>query len=126
MPPLPQVTRGNPNPIQLPLTSADIAIQTSTYNTQLRQYNECQAVELALQNQITDAIENDYLSALRDLVTDMVPLNIPAIFSFLQANYRKISPNQLMEKEDALKDVIYDVSELIDSVFNKVDHFADL
>jgi hypothetical protein len=79
-----------------------------------------------LRNQITDAIENDYLSALRDPVTDMVPSNIPAIFSFLQANYGKISPNQLMEKEDALKDVIYDVSEPIDSVFNKVDRFSDL
>ena len=86
MPPLPQVTRGNPNPIQLSLTSADIAIQKSTYDTQLCQYNECQVVELALRNQITDAIENDYLSALRDPVTDMVPSNIPAIFLF----YRQI------------------------------------
>jgi hypothetical protein len=98
MPPIPQVTRANPNPVQLPLTSADIAIQKASYDTQLRQYNECQAVELALRNQITAALETNYLSALRDPVTDMIPSNIPAIFSFLQANYGKISPNQLMEK----------------------------
>jgi hypothetical protein len=126
MPPIPPATRAHPAPVLLPLTSADIAIQKASYDSHLRHYNECQAVELALRNQITDALETDYLSALRDPVTDMIPSNIPAIFSFLQANYGKISPNQLMEKEDTLKDVIYDVSEPIDSVFNKVDRFSDL
>ena len=56
----------------------------------------------------------------------MIPTNIPAIFEFLQANYGKISPNLLMEIEDALKDQIYDTTEPIDSIFNKVDRFADL
>jgi hypothetical protein len=126
MPPIPSATRANPAPVQLPLTSADIAIQKALYDTQLRQYTDCQAVELALMNQITAALEINYLSALRNLVTDMIPSNIPAIFSFLQANYGKISPNQLMLKEDMLKDVIYDVSEPIDSVFNKLDLFSDV
>ena len=53
-------------------------------------------------------------------------MNIPTIFEFLQTNYGKINQNLLMEIEDALKDQIYDMSEPIDSVFNKVDQFADL
>ena len=57
---------------------------------------------------------------------DMVPTNIPVIFLPLQADNGKISPNQLMEKEDAWKDVIYDVSEPIGSILNKVDIFSDL
>ena len=71
-------------------------------------------------------MEHDYLSALRDSITDMILTNIPAIFEFLQANYGKIRPKLLTEKEDALKDQIYDTSEPIDSVFNKVDRFVNL
>ena len=106
--------------------NADIHIQKANYNTSLRQFNECQAIELALKNQITDAIEHDYLSALRDSIMDIIRGNIPTIFEYLQANYGKISPNLLMEKEDALKDQIYDTTDPIDSVFNKVDQFSDL
>ena len=97
-PPISRATRKNPDPVAPLLTSADIHIQKANYDTSLRQFNKCQAIELALKNQITDAIEHDYLSALHDLITDMIPTNIPAIFEFLQANYGKISPNLLMEK----------------------------
>ena len=126
LPSISRATPTNPDPVAPLLTSAGIHIQKATYDICLRQFNECQAIKLSLKNQITDALENDYLSALRDSITDMTLTNILAIFEFLQANYGKISPNLLMEKEDALKDQIYETTELINSVFDKVGQFANL
>ena len=125
-PPLPTATRSNPNPVQQLLTNADIATQKATHDTALRLFNECQAVELALRNQITDAVESEYLSALRNSITDMIPSDIPAILAFLQNTYGKISPTHLMEKEDELKDFIYDPTQPIDVIFNNIDRFSNL
>ena len=61
-------------------------------------------VKLALRNQITDAVESDYLTTLINTVTDKIPNNIPAILIFLQTTYDRISPVELMQKEDDLKD----------------------
>jgi len=54
--------RENLNSVVPLLTGADIYTQKVTYDTNLRLYNKCQGVELALRNQITDAVESDYLS----------------------------------------------------------------
>ena len=91
-PPLPTATRSNPNPVQQLLTNADIATQKAMHDTALRLFNECQAVELALRNQITDAVESEYLSALRNSITDMIPSDIPAILAFYRTLMAKLAP----------------------------------
>ena len=63
-PPTHTATRANTNPVAPLLTGADIHTQKATYDNSLRLYNECQAVDLALRNQINDAVESDYLSDL--------------------------------------------------------------
>ena len=88
--------------------------------------NECQAVELVLRDQITDAIEMDYIWALRNPITDTIQNYIPHTWTFLQETYGRTSPNHLMEKENEFKDRIYDKRKPIDSVSKKVDRFADL
>ena len=54
-----------------------------------RQYNECQAVEAALRNQIIDSVESDYLQPLRNPTTDMINNTIPEIINFLKNTYRQ-------------------------------------
>ena len=46
--------------------------------------------------------------------------------TFLQETYGKISPTNLMEKEDEMKDFVYNPVEPIDTGFNKIDRFSDL
>ena len=70
--PTPAATRATPSPVPPPLTAEQIAIQKTNYDNRLRLYNETQAVELALRNQLIEAIEPDYLQALRNQYTDMI------------------------------------------------------
>ena len=118
--------RANTIPDRPVLTNADITIQKTTFNNSLQLYNKCQALELALRNQITDAFEPEYLSALQNSVTDVILTNIPVIMTFLQETNRKISPTNLIEKEDTMKDFVYNPAEPIDTVFNKIDCFSDV
>ena len=46
------------------LTATDIATQKIVHDEKRRQYNECQAVEASLRNQIIDSVESDYLQPL--------------------------------------------------------------
>ena len=108
------------------LTATDIATQKIVHDEMRRQYNECQAVEAALRNQIIDAVESDYLQPLRNPTTDMINNTIPEIINFLRNTYGQLSPSQLKERERAIDDMIYDPSQPIDSVFNKIQDFHDL
>ena len=65
-----------------PLTAADIATQNIMFNTTKRRYNECQGVEVALLNQISEAIEDNYLQPLRNSTTGMITSTIPEILLF--------------------------------------------
>ena len=51
-PSIPRATRTNSDPGAPLLMSADIHIQTATYDTCLRQFNEYQAIELALKTRL--------------------------------------------------------------------------
>lgn len=97
-PSTPIVTQANPNPVPILLTNVVIATQKSTYNTNLQLYNKCLVVELALRNQITDAVKSDYLSALINAVIDKIVNDIPAIITFLHTMYGKISTVELIKR----------------------------
>ena len=71
----------------VPLSAADIATQKIAFDEELRRYNECQAVETALCNQIIAAIEPEYVQAIRIIHTDMINDTIPMIFGFLRDTY---------------------------------------
>ena len=64
------------------LTPEDIALQKIQYDEHLRLYNEAQAVEALLRTQIIEAIEEEYLSSLRNPTTDMIHQSIQEIFNF--------------------------------------------
>ena len=70
-----------------PLTPADIATRKIAFDERKRLYNECQAIEALLRNQIIEAVDITYLEPLRNTTPDMIMTQIPDIFSFLMTNY---------------------------------------
>ena len=86
----------------------------------MRIYNDCQAVEQALRQQLVEAIDPTFLDALRNPYTYMVQSSIPAIMRHLQQSYGFLTDEELSDKEDALKSYIYDPVKTVDDVFNKI------
>jgi len=108
------------------ITAVDIANQKAQHDEQSRRYWETQAIEQALRNQIIEAIDKDYLDALRNNHTDMINDSIPEIFDYLTENYGQITEQELSDKEDELKNLTYNPTTSVDSVFNKINWFQDL
>ena len=81
------------------LTAAEIALQKVEHDEQQRLYNEVQAVEAILRTQIIEVIEEEYITSLRDPITDMIHISILEIFNFLKTNYGQLSPQQLKDRE---------------------------
>ena len=110
----------------VPLTSENIAQQKARHDEQIRQYDECQAVEQITRSMITEAIDDEYLDELRNADTDMIHESIPEIIEYLQSNFGKISEHELNDKEDTLKAMVYDPTSPVQTVFNKIKSFQDL
>ena len=108
------------------ISSAEVATQKAAHDEATKRYYECQAVEQALRNQIIEAVEPEYLDALRNVDTDMINESIPEIFIFLQETYGRITEEELVEKEDTLRQLVYDPHQPVDKVFNKITLFHDL
>ena len=121
-----------PDPAEPPPTqptvifSAEVATQKATHDDALRKFYECQAVEQALRTQIIEAIDSEYLDALRHVDTDMINETIPEIFDFLQLNYGRITEEELVQKEDDLRNYDYDPLKPVDKVFTQIALFQDL
>ena len=109
-----------------PLTPADIATQKAQYDENKRLYNEVQAVEMILRNQLIEAIEPIYLRPLRNNHTDMINESIPDIMLFLLTNYGQLSDPQLLQKEQDLIAFTYNPQDQPDVVFNEIDDYSDL
>ena len=118
------VTRGHQEVEEL--TAEDIAMQRIQYEEQLRLYNEVQAIEGLLRTQIIEAIDEQYITALRSPTTDMIHESIPAIFSFLMQTYGQLSPQELNERERELDNFVFDPSGHVNMVFNRLQEFQDI
>ena len=108
-----------------PAVTIDIAHQKARHEEQKRQYRS-QAVEQALRQQLIEAIESEYLEAIRDPITYMIQQPIPNIFAFLQTTYGQITPQELADCENALKNISYDPSKPVDLIFNQITKFKEL
>ena len=108
------------------ITAAEVATQKATHEGELKKYYECQAVEQALRSQIIEAVKSDYLDALRNVNTDMINESIPEIFDYLQTNYGQITAEEMVAKEDDLKNFAYDPQAPVDKVFSQISTFQDL
>ena len=104
----------------------DVAQQKALHDEKVRCYHECQAVEQALRQQLIEAVDPEYLEALRDPITYMIQEPIPTIIDFLQEVFGQITPQELADREETLKNFTYDPIKPVDIVFNKITQFKDL
>ena len=123
---------GNFTPVVAPgvrapaLTPGEITLQKIAHDERTKLFNEVQAVERTLRNQIVEAIDEEYLQPLQNSTTDMINSSIPDIFTFLKDTYGNLSPAQLRERERVIDDLVYDPAHSVDTVFNKIQFFQDL
>ena len=108
------------------VSAAELAHERAAHDENVRVYNECQAVEQALRNQLIDAIPAEYLDSLRNVDSDMINDSIPDIITFLQTNYCQLTDQELSDREDKLKNSVFNPEDPVDLIFNKIKSFADL
>ena len=56
----------------------------------------------------------------------MVTEIIPQTFNYFHQTYEQITEEKLSDREDALKQLVYDTSKPVDNVFNKIIVHQDL
>ena len=108
------------------ITAAEVAVQKAAHDTEVKKFYECQTVEQALRTQIIEAIDADYLDALRNINTYMINELIPEIFEYLQVNYGQITAEVMVEKEYELTNYAYDPQVPVNKVFSQITTFQDL
>ena len=87
-----------------------------TYNAVLRQ----------IKQQIEEAIDDDWLDALRNPVSNTITYSIPEIFEHLFRLYGDVNSDKLEERHDAVKNMTWDpATQGMDHVYNAVSKLMD-
>ena len=120
------VTRNIGHVNENPLTAEDISLQKIQHDEQLRLYNEVQAVEGILRTHIVEAIDEEYITPLRDANTDMIHQSIPEIFNYLKKSYGQSYPQQLKQREMDIDTLVYDPATNMNTVFIKIQEYQDI
>ena len=119
----------NPGPFQPPQnrpTNSEIALAKSRWETRLQNYINCQHLEATLKNQLENAFDYDILDGLRNRVSNTITDPIPTVIKYLFEEYGELSPDELVQKEDEVKNYSYDTALPVSNVFNEILHLQDL
>ena len=119
----------NPGPFQPRqgrATNAEIALDKARWEERKQEYNTCQHLEATLRNQLEAAFDYEVLDGLRDRVTNTVQTSIPNVINYLFEEYGELSPDQLFQKEDEVKNFVYDPNQPVSVVFNEIINLQDL
>ena len=100
--------------------------EQSHHAEQVRLYNECYNVEQALRKQLVAAVQDSYLSALKNRQTNTITEHLHVIIEYLFRNYGRVTPAQLAHEEQQVQNFIYDPTLPIVVVFNKIEDLMDL
>ena len=92
-------------PYQLP----HVTQQAQSHHTeQVRLYNECYNVKQALCKQIITAVQDTYIAALKNRQTNKITKPLDQIIEYLFHNFGRVTPSQLVHKEQQLTNWTYD------------------
>ena len=89
-------------------------------------YREGLDVERALINQIVAAVDQEYLQELRDDVTNTITKTIPEIIAHLITCYGDVDPMSLMEQEDKVRNLIWNINDPPVNMFNMIEYLVKL
>ena len=86
----------------------------------------CHATEQALIAQVVEIIDPSYLRAILNTATGRYADNIRALLQHLFDTYGKVTPQQVMSKEQELLAMHYDLSHPVDIIFNAIEEYSEL
>ena len=124
----PFVPQPHPGTLNIPAgtTGVQARVLESNYNNRMKLYEQCVAMEQALKQQLTKAIDDEWLEPLRNAVTDSIDQVIPTILTFLFAEHGDVSPASLSRREEDVKNMSYIPDrEPIDKIFTEVQELAE-
>ena len=116
-----------PGPLTIPpvtLPNVAIALQAQ-HAEQVRIFQECNGVEKALKQQLVEAIDGEYLIALRNRSTNAIMAPLYDVLNFLFVQYGKVTSTMLDDAEMKVKRMAYDPRHPVDIVFNAVEDLHD-
>eukprot|EP00957_Ditylum_brightwellii_P208615 15358247-Ditylum_brightwellii.AAC.1 len=119
-------------PIQptLTFTAGGMQVQiqqaNATYRQELSLFNDVNAVECVLIQQIVATIKPKYLKAIHYSVTNHITKTIPDIFTHRLDNYGDITSEKLYELKMQVKGLMYSPTEPLDTMFTEIEELADV
>ena len=116
----------HPGALRIPPETAPHLADTirDQHKEQVRLFREVQGVEQALCQQITTAIESQYLEAFRDVNIGRITLPISDLICQLYQMYGKVTPQKLQDKEDKVRQMAYDPVNPIDGIFTAINELV--
>ena len=124
---VPFVRPNHPGPLVIPPGTAQHAAATmrDLHAEQTRVFKEVNAVDQALIQQINQAVEPGFLSALRDRTTNSINVPVFDVLDYLGNTYGNVTEEMLQEREERVSRMSYSLSQPIDLIFNALDDLAD-
>jgi hypothetical protein len=116
-----------PGALNIPAgTTAPMAtVLKEAHQEAIRIFREVQGVDKALIQQIVQAVEAPYLSSIRDRASNSLRGSVYEILTYLQDVYGRVSPQMLEDRDNELRNMVYNTQQPIDIVFNAVEDYVD-
>ena len=117
----------HPGPLVIPPGTTQHAAATlqDLHQEALHVFIKVNAVDKALIQQIIQAIEPEYLSALRDRVTNSINIPVFNVLQHLENSYGNVKAEALQVQDDEVSCMSYSLAQPIYMIFNALDDLAD-
>ena len=121
---VPPTNPGATPPMPLRATAAAVFSIKKRHAEQLRTWEEYNAIMQALKNQFIEAVDEIYLKAIQDRVTEYTNVTLYDMLQHLYNNYGKITEDKL-EKNRQEMNKAYSVTMTIETVFAQMEDCVD-
>jgi hypothetical protein len=100
-------------------------VTKEAHNEGVCTFHEVQGVEKALIQQIAQAVAAPYLSSIHDRTSNSLRGTIYEILAHLQNFYDRVSPQMIEDRDNELRNMVYNTQLPIDIAFNAVEDYVD-
>ena len=124
----PWVTPTNPGPYTPPATGTGPQIEADkrVWRAAHEVFSLAQATEKALIAQVVDSIDPIHLCAILNGTTGLYADNVRNVLAHLYDTYGTVTSHQVWAKENSIRNMTFDLSMPVDSIFNAINELADL
>ena len=98
----------------------------SEHKERTKLFRETTDLEKALRYQITAAVPEEYLDALRNRGANAITEDIPTILDYLFDNYGVVEQEEVQKEEQILREIKYSPPTPLVTIFTKIEDLQDL